>query len=494
MSYSQINEIMKKLFLAILATGLVFSGCKKLDTTTTTISESGPGRLSIKITDHPFDISTVESATVTISKIEMRQAGAKEGDPFLMLKTNPVTVNIFELRNGITEELVNLEVPKGDYDLVRIYVDEGTLKLKDINEPFNLKIPSGKQTGIKVFIDPVIHVEGGISAELILDFDLSKSFVMRGQNARNGFIFKPTIKAINNSTQGRVVGVVTDNSLQKNLLENVTVSLINPGEDTLTALTDTTGHYLIMGIPGGTYSMSASKENYVTANVGGVVVVAGNKVTQNFTLKAIPVYLSSVIENATPNILTMTYSLSLAGTAPDVSAFTVTVAGAARTVSSVAINGTKVQLTLASQVNYGDKVTVAYTAPATNPLQTADGVLAASMTTQNVLNNLIAPLPVFVSAVIENATPTILTMTYSFTLAGIVPDVSAFTVTVAGAARAVSSVAISDKLVKLTLSSAVKKGEAVTVAYTKPATNPLQNPDGGQAASLTTQTVTNNVN
>ena len=46
-----------------------------------------------------------------------------------------------------------------------------------------MKVPSGEQTGIKVFIDPGIHVEGGISAELLLDFDLSKSFVMRGKMA-----------------------------------------------------------------------------------------------------------------------------------------------------------------------------------------------------------------------------------------------------------------------------------------------------------------------
>ncbi len=109
-------------------------------------------------------------------------------------------------------------------------------------------------------------------------------------------------------------------------------------------------------------------------------------------------------------------------------------------------------------------------------------------------NNVLAAIPVYVSSVIENATPTILTITYSLTLASIVPDISAFSVSVAGVIRTVSSVAISDKLVKLTLSSAVKKGEVVSVAYTKPATNPLQTPDGGQAASLTAQSVTNNVN
>jgi hypothetical protein len=189
---------MKKLLFVIFAATVLLSGCNKTEIT------GGPGMLSVKITDDPLNISSVESATVTISKIEIRKAGANEGDPFIELPLDPVTINIFELRNGITEELVNLEVPQGDYDLVRLYVDEANLTLKDPAETFNMKVPSGEQTGIKVFINPVIHVEGGISAELILDFDLSKSFVMRGHEAQNGFIFKPCIRATNNSIAGRI--------------------------------------------------------------------------------------------------------------------------------------------------------------------------------------------------------------------------------------------------------------------------------------------------
>ena len=62
----------------------------------------------------------------------------------------------------------------------------------------------------------------------------------------------------------------------------------------------------------------------------------------------------------------------------------------ARSVSAVAISGTKVLLTLASPVVYGDAVTVAYTKPSTNPLQTAAGGQAASLTAQNVTNNVVA--------------------------------------------------------------------------------------------------------
>jgi surface protein len=101
-----------------------------------------------------------------------------------------------------------------------------------------------------------------------------------------------------------------------------------------------------------------------------------------------PVYVSSVVANTTPTILEMTYDLALANVVPATSAFTVLVNAGARTVNSVAIVTGKVQLTLASAVVYGDTITVAYTKPGSNPLQTALGGKADSITAQAVTNNL----------------------------------------------------------------------------------------------------------
>jgi hypothetical protein len=103
----------------------------------------------------------------------------------------------------------------------------------------------------------------------------------------------------------------------------------------------------------------------------------------------LPVYGSSVIADVTSSILEMTYSLSLANVVPATSAFAVLVNAVARTVNSVAIVGGKVQLTLASAIIYNDVVTVAYTKPATNPLQTTAGGLAISITAQSVTNNVL---------------------------------------------------------------------------------------------------------
>ena len=104
----------------------------------------------------------------------------------------------------------------------------------------------------------------------------------------------------------------------------------------------------------------------------------------------IPAYVSSVIQDASPARLEMTYNLTLANIVPATSAFAVKVNNVTRSVSAVAISGTKVLLTIASPVIYGDVVTVAYTKPSINPIQTASGGVAASITAQNVTNNVAA--------------------------------------------------------------------------------------------------------
>jgi len=105
-----------------------------------------------------------------------------------------------------------------------------------------------------------------------------------------------------------------------------------------------------------------------------------------------PVYVSSMIQNATPTRLELTYSLSLANIVPAASAFTVIVNGYARSVISVSISGTKVFLTLASPVVYNDLVNFSYSRPATNPLQTLSGGQVSTMTSRPVTNNCTPPV------------------------------------------------------------------------------------------------------
>ena len=102
-------------------------------------------------------------------------------------------------------------------------------------------------------------------------------------------------------------------------------------------------------------------------------------------------------------------------------------------------------------------------------------------------------VPTFVSASIQNASPDKLEMTYSLSLAAIVPANSAFIVKVNGQTRTVNAVTVAGNKVTLKLASPVAFGQEVTVAYNKPATYPLQTPQGGQVATMTARNVTNNV-
>jgi uncharacterized repeat protein (TIGR02059 family) len=232
--------------------------------------------------------------------------------------------------------------------------------------------------------------------------------------------------------------------------------------------------------------------NQLQSSSGGQVASISAQNVINNVAAVSPVYISSVIENATPSRLEITFNLTLANIVPTPSAFIVMVNSSARTVGSVTISGTKVLLTLTSPISFGNLVTVAYNKPATNQLQSSSDGQVASISAQNVINNVAAVSPVYISSVIENATPSRLEMTFNLTLANIVPTPSAFTVMVNSSARAVFSVAISGTKVLLTLATPVTYGDLVTIAYTKPASNQLQTAEGGQAVSFTAQSVINN--
>ncbi len=106
-----------------------------------------------------------------------------------------------------------------------------------------------------------------------------------------------------------------------------------------------------------------------------------------------PVFSGATVENSTPTVIAMSYNINMASVIPALSAFTVTVNGTGRAVSSVSVQGNRVLLTLASKVTHGDVIVLSYTKPSSNPLQSAEGVHAASITSHSVKNNCQAPAP-----------------------------------------------------------------------------------------------------
>ena len=219
--------------------------------------------------------------------------------------------------------------------------------------------------------------------------------------------------------------------------------------------------------------------------IAGAEITLVNDDAQDSTA---PVLTAATVDAAT---LTLTYDEALdADSTPAASAYTVTVDGATRAVSGVAVSGSAVTLTLSSAVTFGQTVTLDYAVPDSNPIRDAAGNAAAALTDQPVANETRdTTAPVLTAATVDGAT---LTLTYDEALdADSTPAAAAYTVTVAGTARAVSGVAVSGSAVTLTLSSAVTFGQAVTLDYAVPDSNPVQDPAGNDAAALTDQPVAN---
>ena len=181
--------------------------------------------------------------------------------------------------------------------------------------------------------------------------------------------------------------------------------------------------------------------DYYGAAIGNPPEIGAIENGSSGTVPVVPVYVSSAVSSAAPSLLEMTYNTSLANIVPAASAFSVLVNSTARTVSTVAISGAKVQLSLSSPLISGDVVSVAYSSPSTNPLQTPSAGIAASISAQTVTNGVTAAVPVYVSSAIASATPALLEMTYNTSLANIVPAASAFSVMVNSVARTINTVA-----------------------------------------------------
>ncbi|SNZ00505.1 DUF4382 domain-containing protein [Flagellimonas pacifica] len=293
----------KFFFGFILATTLTFLNCSEDNNSG---FDSTTGKLTVQLTDAPFPFDMVAEANVTVFKVEARKVdddmdenaeddsseddmGSDGNSPFIVLMEEEMDVNLLKLTNGVTEQLANLDVPVGTYDLIRIYVKGVNVVLAD-GRTFDLTVPSGQQTGIKVFIKPGITVAGGLSADLLLDFDVSRSFVPKGNiktvDGIHGFNFKPVIKVSNLSTAGSLTGNV--NSLEDEIqmaLEGVQISVLAADTLNTSGFSDADGNYTIMGLEAGTYKVFAELEGYVKNDTLEVQITAANKTVQDFQLE-----------------------------------------------------------------------------------------------------------------------------------------------------------------------------------------------------------------
>jgi hypothetical protein len=284
----------------------IFAGCQETDEAEAMRDIApGNGYLVIKLTDAPFPADLVAEANITIDRIQflattedddltdddlgedIEDQGNNESSEskFVVEFEEPVTFNLLELSNGVTTILTENEIPAGYYNEIRLHIIESGIVLTDETR-FDLKIPSGSSSGLKIKLHPSLHIEDNGFAEVLLDIDVSRSFIVRGNLQKgkvNGFIFKPVVRAIINAPteSGEIAGKVSDTAGA--WLENALVTLKSGEEIITTALTNNEGFYAMIGIAPGEYTLVCEKETYepLTATI---TVEAGKATEQNFVL------------------------------------------------------------------------------------------------------------------------------------------------------------------------------------------------------------------
>ncbi|MCW8177743.1 SwmB domain-containing protein, partial [Verminephrobacter aporrectodeae] len=249
------------------------------------------------------------------------------------------------------------------------------------------------------------------------------------------------------------------------------------------------------------YTKPTTGDNVIQDATGNDAASFTDRAVSNLARDTTAPVLGSATVNGRLLVLTYTDVGNLdtdAGKIVAASAFAVSSVGnEAISVSSVSVTGKTVTLTLSRSVAGGEMLKLSYTKPTTgdNVIQDATGNDAASFTDRAV-SNLIpdTTAPVLDSATV-NGRLLVLTYTDATDLDAVrTAAASAFAVSSVGnEAISVSSVAVSNKTVTLTLSRAVAGGETLKLSYTKPTTgdNVIQDATGNDAASFTDRAVSN---
>ena len=253
--------------LAACAIGAIATGCS--DT-----SGTGTGLLTVRLTDAPFPFSDVADVDVYVVRVDAKQATSTDeeaedesSEGWTTIATPNALINLLDLGSGKTVNLGAATLPTGTYQSFRLILDtdKSSITLKDGSKP-PISFPSAGHSGIKVILDQPIHLTENGSVTT-LDFDIGRSFVMRGNDVSKGFNFKPVIHAVAQDITGSVSGSVHANSATGAAVPGATVevltagSLLNDSDPThvvRTTTTDANGNFSIAFLLPGVYVVRAT--------------------------------------------------------------------------------------------------------------------------------------------------------------------------------------------------------------------------------------------
>jgi hypothetical protein len=275
---------MKNLASVAIATApvvclLVASGCGDSN------APGATGRLTVELADAPYPFDLIESATVVIDSVSVHLGGGSaEHSGFVIIDRAARSYDLLDLQNGVTATLVDAEVPVGKVNQIRLYVDHAAITLTD-ERVFALQVPSGYESGIKIFPSPQIEIVSELTTELLLDFDVSRSFKPIPNSPTRApeierFTFAPVVRVSNQSASGSLTGRVlgdggTAGDPGDDLpIEGASVTAYHDGDEVTATATDGEGRYVILGLAAGVVTVEATATGFEPASRQATVVAA----------------------------------------------------------------------------------------------------------------------------------------------------------------------------------------------------------------------------
>ena len=275
-------------FLALL-TALCVAGCGSDDVET--------GTVRVWLTDAPYPFDLIEDVTMFVGEVSVRVKADGEGESgWYPIDHTPQEYHLLDLQQGVTAALGGTSVPVGVIDQIRLVISDASILLTD-ERSFDLQVPSGASSGLKIFPDPPIRVVSELTSDVLLDADVARSFKSLPASPQRAedivsFQFRPVMRVANLSVSGSVAGKVFDSLGTMEPEDDQPLGMATviafAGPDTVTTATDAAGIYEVLGLEAGTWTIEASKMGYSTDTVV-VDVVAGNQLSDNdLTLDPVP--------------------------------------------------------------------------------------------------------------------------------------------------------------------------------------------------------------
>lgn len=248
----------KKQFLSIFAlsiTTMFFTASCSDDESEGDGSETAT--LNIHLTDNPGDYDEVN---IHILAVEVRG----DGNP-VQMTTQSGIYNLLDYAGDLDTLIAGDDVKAGRINQIRLILGDSNSVVIDGNE-YPLQTPSVQQSGLKLNVHE--DLVAGVAYEWTLDFDAARSIVVTGNNS---YILKPVIRVITESASGSIAGKFEPITARGN-------AYAISGNDTVGAIADSNGNFLIKNLDAGTYDVwMLPASSYADTTITSIDVLTGQR-------------------------------------------------------------------------------------------------------------------------------------------------------------------------------------------------------------------------